>query len=71
MSSKHKPASPPEDHADADSAVDANADRCLLELTVLVEIGQLMTSALDVSDVYERFAQLTAQMLQFDRIAIA
>ena len=71
MSSKHKPAAPPEDHADADSAVDANADRRLLELSVLAEIGQLMTSALDVSDVYERFAQLTAQMLQFDRIAIA
>ena len=67
MSPKRRPASPAENH----SEVASDADRRLLELTILAEIGQLMTAALDVNDVYERFAQLASQLLKFDRIAVA
>ncbi|MCH8103441.1 MAG: GAF domain-containing protein, partial [Chloroflexi bacterium] len=67
MSAKHKSSAPAENQADADP----DRDKRLLELTVLAEIGQLMTAALDVNDVYERFAELAGRMLQFDRIAVA
>ncbi|NQW16143.1 MAG: GAF domain-containing protein [Chloroflexi bacterium] len=46
-------------------------DRELLELSVLAEIGQLLTATLDVNGVYERFAEIASQLLPFDRIAIA
>lgn len=46
-------------------------DRELLELSVLAEVGQLMTSALDINIVYDRFAEITGKLLPFDRIAIA
>jgi signal transduction histidine kinase len=67
MSTKRKASPPAENHSTAAS----DTDRRLLELTVLAEIGQLMTAALDVNDVYERFARLAGKMLQFDRIAVA
>jgi GAF domain-containing protein len=46
-------------------------DRELLELSVLAEIGQLLTSALDIDAVYDRFAEITGRILPFDRIVIA
>ena len=46
-------------------------NRELLELSVLAEIGQLMTSAPDINAAYDRFAEITAPLLPFDRISIA
>ena len=71
MSTKRKSPPPAEDLLDAVPVPDESADRQLLELTILAEIGQLMTAALDVDDVYERFAELAARLLPFDRIAVA
>jgi GAF domain-containing protein len=46
-------------------------DRELLELSVLAEVGQLLTSAPDIDAVYDRFAEIIGRLLPFDRIAIA
>ncbi len=71
MSTKRKSPPPAQDLLDAVPIPDDSADRKLLELTILAEIGQLMTAALDVDDVYERFAEMAARLLPFDRIAVA
>ena len=41
------------------------------ENALLAEIGRIITSSLDIDDVYERFAQEVKNLLPFDRIAIS
>ena len=51
----------------------ASSDAGLLarENALLAEIGRIITSSLDIDDVYEGFAQQVGQLIQFDRIAIS
>ncbi len=46
------------------------ARRLALENAVLAEIGRIVSSSLDTSEVYERLAAEVSQLIPFDRIAI-
>ena len=41
------------------------------ENALLAEVGRIITSSLDINDVYEGFAQQVRQLIPFDRIAIS
>ena len=45
-------------------------DRLLQENTTLVEIGRIISSTLNIEEVYERFAEEVRKLLSFDRISI-
>ena len=46
------------------------ARRLSRESGILAEIGQIMSSTLDIDEVYEHFVEVVQRLIQFDRIAI-
>ena len=46
------------------------AERLADEMAVIAEIGRLISSTLDIGEVYERFAVETRKLIPFDRLAI-
>ena len=49
----------------------SNAELLATENALLAEIGRIITSSLNIDDVYERFAQEVKRLVPFDRIAIS
>lgn len=47
-----------------------SAERLADEMSVIAEIGRLIGSSLDISDVYERFANEARKLIPFDRIHV-
>lgn len=46
------------------------AKRLSMENSILAEIGQIITSTLDINDIYNQFAGIVRKILPFDRISI-
>ncbi len=46
------------------------ARRLVQENTIVAEIGRIISSTLDIQEVYERFAEEVRKLISFDRIAI-
>jgi len=44
--------------------------RLVREMTAMAEIGQIISSTLNIDEVYENFSQAVAQLIPFDRISI-
>ncbi|MDP6512451.1 MAG: PAS domain S-box protein, partial [SAR202 cluster bacterium] len=54
----------------ANSELYAHAEQVAKEREVLAEIGRIITSSLDISEVYERFALAVGRLLPCDRLEI-
>lgn len=48
-----------------------DAKRLAYEQSVLMEIGRIISSSLDIDEVYEQFAEQARKLIQFDRIYIS
>ena len=46
------------------------AKRLAQENAIMAEIGRIISSTLDIEEVYERFAGLAKEVINFDRIMI-
>ncbi len=55
----------------ANSRLHAQVRREVFERETLARIGRIISSSLDISTVYERFAQQVQKLIPFDRITIA
>jgi len=55
----------------ANSRLYTDLEREAHEREVLAEIGRVVSSTLDIEEVYERFAELVMDVVSFDRIVIA
>ena len=54
----------------ANSQLHRSVQRDAKERTALAEIGRTISSTLDIEEVYSRFAEMTGELTQFDRINI-
>lgn len=46
------------------------AKRLAEEKTIMAEIGRIISSSLEINEVYERFAEEVKKLISFDRVAI-
>jgi signal transduction histidine kinase len=56
---------------DAFEMASSQAELLASENALLAEVGRIITSSLDIDDVYEGFAQQVRRLIPFDRIAIS
>jgi PAS domain S-box-containing protein len=48
----------------------SNLDRLVEEMAIIAEIGRLISSTLDIQEVYDRFAEEVQKLIPFDRLGV-